>query len=303
MTYATVRPVTEAPIDTHLQHLRNRGLAPVYVDQRRRALRQLAAHTGRDIHNLTAHDLDLWQNVGLTTRTTGRSRNTLLTHVREYYRWAHLHGVTDDDRGRYLVRSKTARLIPRPIGEQSLLVALECAPDRVRPMLYLAGYEGLRACEIANLRREDVRDADEPRTLVVLGKGSKERVLPLAAQVHMALLAHGMPNRGPIFRMYDSTGSPTSRPITAHRVSATCNAYLTDVGAGASLHCLRHRFASQALRHSAGDLRLVQELLGHSSPATTAIYTAWATDRAQGVVEALCGPAAQLVPAGLASRS
>lgn len=271
----------------HLEHLRNRGLAPVYIDQRRRALRGLVHFFDRPLLDISADDLQRWQSTALVTRTTGRSRNTLLTHVREFYRWAHAQELTTDDRGRHLIRAKAARLVPRPIGEASLAIALQMAPTRVRPMLYLAAYEGLRACEIARLRREDVRDADSPCTLVVLGKGGKERVLPASAQVLLELEAHGMPNRGPIFRMYDSTGHPTAQPITPHRVSAACNAYLADVKGGATLHQLRHRFASQALRCSGGDLRLVQELLGHSSPATTAIYTQWATDRAAGVIDAL----------------
>jgi len=278
---------SDSALDRHLDNLRNRGLAVVYVDQRRRALRGLARVLDAPVLDLSADDLDRWQTTCLATRTTGRSRNTLVTHVREFYRWAHTQEITADDRGRKLVRAKAARLVPRPIGEGSLSVALSLAPPRVRPMLYLAAYEGLRACEIATLRREDVRDADQPATLVILGKGSKERVLPASAQVLLELHAHGMPRRGPIFRMYDSLGQPTDRPITAHRVSATCNAYLGEVGAGASLHQLRHRFGSQALRVAGGDLRLVQELMGHSSPATTAIYTQWATDRAAGVIDAL----------------
>ncbi len=281
----------------HLQHLVNRGLAAPYIDQRRRALRGLREHLdGRELLALTAHDVEQWQATGLAGRTTGRSRNALLTHVREFYRWAHAHDLTEDDRGRYLVRAKQARLVPRPISELALATVLEQAPRRVRPMLFLAAFEGLRACEIAGLRREDVRDSDANPSLVVLGKGKRERVLPLSGQVHHELLVHGMPRRGPIFRMYDLLGQVTSRPITARRVSSACNLYLGDVDAGATLHQLRHRFASQALRHAGGDLRLVQELLGHASPATTAIYTQWATDRAAGVVEALCLQDARILP-------
>lgn len=275
------RRVTE-----HLTHLRNRGLAPIYVDQRRRALRGLEAWFDRPVLDLSADDLARWQTDSLSLRTTGRSRNTLLSHITEFYRWAHLLEITPDDRGRKLVRSKTSRLVPRPIGEGALQVALDLAPPRVRPMLYLAAYEGLRACEIARLRREDVRDHDSPETIVVFGKGSKERVLPVSQRVLMELHAHGMPARGPIFHMWTNQG-PTSRPITPHRVSATCNAYLAAVGAGATLHQLRHRFGTQALRVSGGDIRLVQEAMGHASIETTAIYAAWATDRLTGMIDAL----------------
>lgn len=276
----------EHAVRAHLDHLRNRGLAPIYIDQRRRALRQLTDATGSTVLDLTALDIDRWQTEHLHTRTTGRSRNNLVTHVREFYRWAHEQEITPDDRGRRLTRAKVARLVPRPIGEAALQVALDLAPDRVRPMLLLAAYEGLRACEIARLRREDVRDHDSPETIVVLGKGSKERVLPVSQRVLIALHAHGMPNRGPIFFMWTNQG-PTNRPITPHRVSAACNAYLQDIGAGATLHQLRHRFATQTLRMSGGDLRMVQELLGHAGPDTTAIYTQWQTSRAAGVIDAL----------------
>lgn len=270
----------------HLNHLRARGLAPIYIDQRRRVLRGLGAAIGKNLMDITIEDLAEWQAQGLGTRTTGRSRNTLLSHVREFYRWCHAEEFTPDDRGRKIVRSKQARLVPRPIGEGALQVAIGLAPPRVKPMLLLAAYEGLRACEIANLRREDVRDHDSPETIVVLGKGSKERVLPVSQHVLMALHEHGMPARGAIFTMWTNKG-PTSQPISPHRVSATCNAYLAEINAGATLHQLRHRFGTQALRLSGGDLRLTQELLGHASPATTAIYTQWATDRASSVIDAL----------------
>jgi integrase/recombinase XerC len=263
-------------LDRHLSHLRNRHLAPVYIDQRRRAVAGLVAWLGgRPLVDITLADLDRWQSEALVTRTTGRSRNTLVTHVREFYRWCHaVEEVTGDDRGRRLVRARQARLVPRPITDRALANALMAAPDRIRPMLYLAAYEGMRAIEIAGLRREDVMVDDNPPAIVVMGKGSKERVLPLMPSVLVELERYGMPRRGPIFTMRDSRARKTARPITPHRVSSACNLYLTEVGAGASLHQLRHFFGS-ALYRASHDLRLVQEAMGHSSPATTAIYAAF----------------------------
>ncbi len=92
-------------------------------------------------------------------------------------------------------------------------------------MLYLAAYQGLRAVEIAGLRRENVHDLDDPPHLVVLGKGSKERILPLQPRVLAELQAYGLPRRGPVFTMYDNLGRRTSRPITPARVSAACGTY------------------------------------------------------------------------------
>ncbi len=131
-------------------------------------------------------------------------------------------------------------------------------------MLYLAAYQGLRAVEIAGLRRENVHDLDDPPHLVVLGKGNKERVLPLQPRVLAELQAYGLPRRGSVFTMFDNTGRRTTRPITAARVSAACGAYLAEARTGATLHALRHFFAT-ALYQTTQDLRLVQEALGHTA--------------------------------------
>jgi integrase/recombinase XerC len=293
----TLDDASQRLLDQHLAHLRNRHLSPAFVDQRRRVLIGLVAWLGHPLADVTLDDLDRWQTEALVTRTTGRSRNTVVSHVREFYRWCHaVEEATSDDRGRRLVRARQARLVPRPIRDGSLTTALAAAPPRVRPMLYLAAYEGLRACEIANLRREDVLDGDDPPSIVVLGKGNKERVLPLSAPVLVELQRHGMPRRGPIFTMRDARGRTTTRPITAHRVSATCNDYLAEVGAGASLHQLRHFFGS-ALYRASRDLRLVQEAMGHSSPATTAVYAAFDQRSTAGYMAQVASMLAQGPPA------
>ncbi len=83
--------------------------------------------------------------------------------------------------------------------------------------------------------------------------------------------------------MYDNRGRRTSRPITPARVSAACGTYLADAGTGATLHALRHFFAT-ALYQTSQDLRLVQEALGHSSPNITAIYAAFDTSKTAGAM-------------------
>lgn len=70
------------------------------------------------------------------------------------------------------------------------------------------------------------------------------------------------------------------RPITAARVSAACGTYLTEAGTRATLHQLRHYFAT-ALYQTSRDLRLVQEALGHSSPNVTSRASGWRRSRAR----------------------
>ncbi len=223
----------------HLQHLRNRGLTPAYIDQRRRLLRGLERWAGRPLLELTSDDLDRWQTEALWGLTTARSRNNAVVHTGQFYRWARWTAeLIEDERARVLVRAKEPRLVPRPITDRALAEALAQAPDRVRPMLYLAAYQGLRAVEIARLRREDIDEHAAEPTITVRGKGDKERTLPLSPRVWDELRAHGLPRRGPLFFMRDARARPTKQPVTARRVSSACNLYLGDIDADATLHQL-----------------------------------------------------------------
>ena len=122
---------------------------------------------------------------------------------------------------------------------------------------------------------------DSP-ALLVRGKGGKERLVPLAPRVRDALRRYGLPDTGPVFHRADGQPGP-NRPNLITVLSAE---HLHSLGIPASLHQLRHRFATRLYQQTL-DLRMVQELLGHSSPTTTALYAAWSQDRAAAAVAAL----------------
>ena len=126
---------------------------------------------------------------------------------------------------------------------------------------------GLRAAEIALIERTDILRGNGQPALLVHGKGDRERIVPLAPAVQASLDDDSLPMTGRLFRMRNG------QPVNAHYVSALCNRHLHKVGIAATLHQLRHRFGTQAYRASGHDIRQVQELLGHASPSTTAIYT------------------------------
>ena len=149
-------------------------------------------------------------------------------------------------------------------------------------MLVLAAYEGCRAVELARLDRADVLDTADPPVLIVHGKGDKERLLPLAPAVLDELRRYGMPKQGPVFPRRDGQVGHN----TATRISNIVSEYLHDQHLPMTLHQCRHRFATDAYRAS-HDLRLVQELLGHANPATTAGYAAFAPADAVTVVDRL----------------
>jgi integrase/recombinase XerC len=266
------------PVEAHLAHLQLRNLRPSTIEQRRLALRRLARTLGHPILYTNEAQLGRWY-AGL--KMTAESRACELSHVRSFYQWALLEELIDIDPTRRLIRPRLQRRIPRPIGEIDLARVLDRAPDRIRPWLYLAAYEGLRACEIANLRREDILDsADPPMLIVTDGKGGKQRLIPLSPIVAAALSP--MPAKGWMFLREDGLSGPNA----PWRVSQAANAVLHRLGTRATLHQLRHRFATKIYANSR-DLRVTQELLGHASPFTTAGYAAHSPSAALDAVMGL----------------
>jgi integrase/recombinase XerC len=190
-----------------------------------------------------------------------------MTAVKSFYVWAAQTGRVPVRPDVDVPLPKVRKGRPRPISETQLRVAILNAPKRLRPWLCLAALAGLRCAEIAGLRREDILDtADEP-VIIVMGKGCKERIVPLSPQLWQELVAYGLPRSGIIFLRRDGRHGQNSPKL----VSPLVNAYLKSVDVTETLHQLRHRFATRAFGvHK--DIRVVQELMGHASPATTALY-------------------------------
>lgn len=255
-----------AALTAHLTWMRLRNLRPTTLVHRRRAILRLAAALS-PVHVLSATpgDLQRWQEA---LRLTDRGRSNETSQVASFYRWARDQALIPTDPARDLIRPRLRRGRPRPIPESDLRFAVVHAPERIRPWLVLAGWAGLRACEIAGLERDDVCESDTPPMLVIRhGKGDRERLVPLTPYVDMTLREYGLPTRGPIFLRADGYPGPN----TPGRISHLANRYLHSVGITATLHQLRHRFGTRVYQHT-HDLRLVQEIMGHSDPATTAGY-------------------------------
>lgn len=169
---------------------------------------------------------------------------------------------------REIQRPKTRENLPRPIEDDALDRALALTGKDIRMYLWLllAAGAGLRVSEIAGLEGTDILRAKDPWVVHAVGKGGKERYVDCHPRVKDALEAYGVPRRGPLF--YSSTG----RTYTGARVSSLMCAFLDRLNIDDRPHSLRHWFATSALETGA-DLRTVQELMGHSSINTTAIYT------------------------------
>ena len=278
VTTTTLTPIDSRLLGAHVAWMRLRNLSPATIYQRQRMVSRFAASVQTPLLEVTEVELDAWQRTLMCLAL--RSRLAAISNITSFYGWAveweHIAGPSPT---RILIRPKRPRGLPHPITEDDLATAISCAPKRLRAMLILASYAGLRVGEIARLDREDVRECDDPPILVVHGKGGKVRIVPMSDLVRTELMAHGLSGRGPVFPRCDGKGGQCE-PWT---ISHLCGNYLHSLGITESAHSLRHRFGTR-MYAATKDLRLTQELMGHDSPLTTAGYVAYG---AQGAVDAV----------------
>lgn len=271
-------------VAAHLDWMRQRGLAASTIGKRQRVLARVANYINAPVCEAAEAQLAGWR-AQLTAGPDAIAAD--LSHVREFFCWLRWEGLRDDDPAQRLIRPRLARRLPRPIPDDQLLLALRCAPDRIRPWLVLAGWAGLRAKEIACLRRERVIETGRPPGILIAAdatKGSRERYVPMSDFV-LAELGPVLPASGWVFRRLDGRPGPNTPAL----VSKRSGEHLRACGIAASLHQLRHRFGTAAYEVD-HDLRVVQELMGHATLATTALYTKISSASAVATVQALPAP-------------
>jgi integrase/recombinase XerC len=223
--------------------------------------------------------------------TAGRSLARMLAGVRSFARFLERNG-----RGRigalFAVRApKIAKTLPKPIGiaaakqlvdsdlrageeRESWILARDAA---VLALLYGCG---LRISEALGLKRKDMPAPGAGDTITVTGKGNKRRMVPVLAGVlelvadYVALCPRELGLDGPLFiGAHGKALSPRIIQLAMARLRGALG--LADT---ATPHALRHSFATHLLARG-GDLRAIQELLGHASLSTTQIYTAVDSER------------------------
>lgn len=265
------------PVAAFLADAQRRNLRPGTITQKGYAL----ARIGRWLNPVDLLKATHDQLEGYLDRLDKpETRATEISHMRSFYKWAVIEELIPVDPTARLIRPRVPRRLPRPMPDGDLSVALDMAPDRIRPWLMLAAYAGLRACEVAPLRAEDLMWSNDPPLIVVdQGKGGHMGAVPMAPVLESELRA--LASRGWLFTYRNGE----SGHIPPHLVSSYSNKYLHDLGISHTFHTLRHWFGTQTLRANGGDLRQSQELMRHQSPVSTAIYT-WVDPKAAAVTVA-----------------
>ncbi|SDJ08295.1 Site-specific recombinase XerD [Frankineae bacterium MT45] len=257
-------------IEAFLNWMQASGAVAGTLKVRRSKLRTLARHSRIAPWDVTRDHLIAWMNAHSWAKNTRQSSRTT---VIMFYRWAKNEGLVDEDPAANLPRVRVPKAGPRPTPTTVYEEALAQATERDRLMIRLGALGGLRRSEIAKVRGTDLGDDD---VLRVVGKGSKVRLIPIVDRE--------------LLRALNRAGGDYLFPgkIDGHISPGHVGVLLSRVlGPGWTGHTLRHRCATRAFKGTR-DLLAVQELLGHASPVTTAIYTAVP---ANGVLDAVIAAA------------
>lgn len=285
----------ERAVDAYLRHVAiERGLSEHTVAAYRRDLTDyaawMAAHGVENVGDITRALLERFvaDRAGRQPPPAATSLARLQSSVRGFHRFAVAEGWSPADPADHLRPPKTPLRLPKALTIEQVQALLDAAgPEpgdegdtdilrlRDRALLELLYATGARVSEIVRLDVDDLAAGD---VLRVRGKGSKERIVPVGSFARSALAAYLTRARPELSARGRATprlflgarGAPLSRQSVWLVIRGA--AERAQLAEHVSPHTLRHCFATHLLQGGA-DVRVVQELLGHASVATTQIYT------------------------------
>lgn len=238
-------------------HQRASSIAPTTVKLRSYHLRRFAITVQLDPALVTLRHIE----EHISNPAWGASyRRSVLGSLRAFYRWARRFGLLTVDPAENAASVRVPATLPRPASDLAVHAGMHATDPRVRLMTRLGNEAGMRCCEICRVHSDDVRGVRNRRSLLVHGKGGKQRMVPISDELARILLDHD----GWVFP------GQIDGHLSAGYVSKLISRAMNGTG---TAHPLRHRAATDWLSSSGGNLRVVQELLGHSSVATTQVYT------------------------------
>ena len=298
---ASADPSIAQEMTRWLSHLgAERRLSPKTLEAYGRDLRQcldfLSNHWGERVTlkrfaALEATDVRAFMAMRRADDIAGRSLMRALAGLRSFGRFLEREGKGKVGALSAIRAPKVAKSLPKPLPMASakrLADADERAGEdretwilaRDAAVMALLYGSGLRISEALGLKRREVPKPGEGDVLIVTGKGNKTRMVPVLQNVlalvqeYVAMCPYPLPAEGPIF--VGARGGPLSPRIIQLAMERLRGALgLFD---SATPHALRHSFATHLLSRG-GDLRAIQELLGHSSLSTTQVYTGIDSER------------------------
>jgi integrase/recombinase XerD len=267
------------------------GLARNTLDAYRRDLAQFAqwlhAQRGREMLAADHGDLQSYLAHQFRKKTRATSAARLLSSLKRLYRWLIRQNRIKTDPTLNIDAPKLPRTLPKSLTEadvENLLAAPDVETprgERDRAMLEVLYASGLRVSELVTLKLPQV--SQDMGVVRVLGKGSKERLVPLGEEALARVKGYIASARPALLAGQNSDDlfvTARGGAMTRQAFWQIIKRYAMQAGLKSTIspHVLRHAFATHLLNHGA-DLRVVQLLLGHSDISTTQIYTHVARER------------------------
>ncbi len=274
-----------------MEHGLSENTLSAYRSDLKRLARWLQGARRRSLAEAERTDLLAFLAARVQAKASPRTAARLVSSMRRFYRYLHREGVVRSDPSLRIDAPRLGRPLPAALSEDEVEALLD-APEvgsalglRDRCMLEVLYATGLRVSELVGLSLTQIN----PRqgVLRVLGKGNKERLVPLG-ETALDWLERYLREARPLLLGAAPSEAlfPTRRhgPMTRQAFWHLIKRYAVRAGVRKSLspHTLRHSFATHLINHGA-DLRVVQLLLGHSDLSTTQIYTHVARARLQGL--------------------
>ena len=283
-----------------------RGAAINTLDSYARDLSFYSAHLKARRSSIDGASTDDIRSFLASSSKDGLAASSLarrLSAVRQLHKFLFAEGLRSDDPSGPIEAPKQKRALPKVLSEEEVTTLIETAQSlagrsigtkaeklrnaRLYTMIELIYATGLRVTELVSLPARSV--GQEHRFLSVIGKGSKERMVPLSdaardAMAHYLKLVEGYYGKSSRW-LFPSSGKEGHFTRQAFGRDLKDLAVLAGIEpAKVSPHVMRHAFASHLLHHGA-DLRAVQQLLGHADISTTQIYTHVLDERLRALVE------------------
>lgn len=252
--------------------LRISGKRDATVRLRSDHVRSIAKRSGTE----NPSEITLNMLVGLCSERpwSNEHRKGIRTSLNGFYEWAVMMDVVGHNPAAKLPKVAASPPRPRPAPDDIWADLLAAAAPRERLMALLAGEAGLRRAEVAVVHSNDLISDLHGWSLIVHGKGGRQRVVPLndrlASEIRATVTVRGYLFPGQI-----------GGHVSAQWIGISLSRLMPD---GWSMHKLRHRYATRGYA-ATQNLRAVQEALGHASVATTQRYTAVSTREVRSVSE------------------
>ena len=262
-------------IGEYLEYLElEKGLSQNTIDAYRRDLSDFAQNL-EDIHTINRMNINAYVRTLRERKLAPTSVIRKVASLRGFFKWATSSGILEKNPAATLEQPKTPQRLPKVVSVKEIDEMLH---NNLTPlehvMMELLYSCGLRVSELVNLKLNDIDLSS--KYIRCFGKGSKERIIPIGEQAK-AMLKEYFPTRDLLIKKYNLTTKnllikDNCHFVTRQDVYNFIHAQGKLIHKNISPHTLRHSFATHLLENGA-DLRVVQELLGHSDVSTTQLYT------------------------------